>query len=276
MESDNISVLVTLPKDVSTIIIATCEKKNILRQTCTRFCEFASRRKNETILIQPQLYLTQEALDRYLLYYGVLGNTEIVRNLLARGANPNAREDNNITLMYYATRFGYDDIVKMLLEQTDLSDNNKFLCECKKQPICTFSTLTQMRRFNLMKFLLLSFGPIINEDILCVAVRKGYTSAVQLLVDHDADVDTLDKNNERLLYSAWKKKNIQILKILLENGAEVNTTIGYSHTGKVDQDGIAEKEPNTLLDIVGNKEVRNLLIEYGGKKYNDNKGCVIQ
>lgn len=314
-DSVSSSPLLTLPEEASIIVVAACENKNALRQTCKRFCTFASRRKNENILVQPLLHLTQEALDRYLLYYGALGNLAVVRNLLAKGTNPNACEDNGTTLMHHAVRCGYDAIANTLLEHPDLIKldlsnikrpgflnevaRNQFgehLClGCASKPEKLLHSVIQQGWYeaveyllennvsanaknkkgepalvgamkagyiNIMK-LLISKGARITTGYendqydyftpLGRAVEGGYTSALQLLIDHGATGGSM------LLHRAAEKGYILIVKVLLENGAEINLKKEFFWNSSYNV-------IKTPLDVAGNEDVRKFLIAHGGEK----------
>lgn len=212
--------LQALPDEAAIVFVASCENKNALRQTCKRFAEFASRRKNENILLQSQLYLNQEALDHYLVYYGALGNIAIVRNLLAKGANPNATEDNGTTLMHHAMRCGYDDIVKMLSEHPDLIENdtiksNPFLLQFNQSfidrmcPLCVFKA----------------------EKLLFNAIEKGSYAAVEYLFSLNVSVNVVNKEGENALYCAAREGYLNIMKLLISKGAHVNGRLFYDKQG---------------------------------------------
>jgi len=234
------SDLQALPDPAAIIVVASCENKNALRQTSKRFCEFASRRKNENILVQPQLYLTQEALDRYLLYYGALGNTAIVSNLLAKGANPNAREDDGTTLMHHAVRCGYDDIAKILSEHPDLIKQD--LSSIKKPDLDNHLCV---RCINKPKKLLHSM------------IQQGRYEAVKYLLAHNVSANVVNKKSENALYCATECGHINIMELLISKGARISGD-RYGTFG----------ERLFALDIAarnGHTSAVQLLIDYGAK-----------
>jgi len=52
-----------------------------------------------------------------LMYACQRGSTDVVRDLLERGANPNKTDKNNLTALHRACNRGYLDIVKLLIEK---------------------------------------------------------------------------------------------------------------------------------------------------------------
>jgi ankyrin repeat protein len=213
--------LKALPEDVSIGVIASCENKNALRQTCKHFVVLASRRKNETILVQPQLYLNKEALDRYLLYYGALGNTAIVRNLLARGANPNACEDNGMTLMHHAMRCGYDDIENMLLEHPALIKNDTIESNSFASLQCNQSSIDRMCPLCVLK----------ADKLIFNAIEKGSYSAVEYFLSRNVSANVVNKKGESALYCAAQAGYLNIMKLLIRKGAHVNGVSFYDKQG---------------------------------------------
>lgn len=255
--------LQVLPDAAAIIVVASCENKNALRQTCKRFSEFASRRKNENILMHPQLYLTQEALDRYLLYYGALGNINIVCNLLAKGANPNVTEDNGIPLIHYVMVYGYSEIENMLRQHSDFKTidfiNDKNIC---------FLPMVQSKQSSIK----LNFSD--DGDALYYAVKNGLYTMVRDLLAGDMGPENIDKEmfdclshsdvqfggDQNMspfyycinsLHSATHNGHVNIMKLLLDKGAYVNGRGSGYHI------------PLYTALLKGHTSAVQLLIDYG-------------
>lgn len=289
-----------LPDEAAIAVVAACQNKNALRQTCKRFSTFASRIKNENILTQTSLHLTQEALDRYLLYYSALDNTAIVNNLLAKGANPNMCEDNGtVPTRLQCDYDDYNDIKNSLLEDQLLG--RKVITKAEKFcPLCQATKCTY-----LMKFLISNGAQVNCDDYMTPLHRAAYagdTSAVQLLIDHGANVHIEDFLGYTALHYASGHGHIQIVKMLLENGADVNikNRDGATplHHGSLDvhnridkvgvieillQNGARINECDisrlTPLDFTENQDIKDCLIAHGGKKrrqLEEQPGCIIQ
>jgi len=114
-----------LPEEVEHIlifdIVAYCQAKGTLRQTCKYLNDFISQKK-EDLLKHKSLRLTNEALTKFAFYYGHLGDTEIVLNLLEKGFDPNTEksEGNRRTLLHYAAQYGFVGIANALLNHPKL------------------------------------------------------------------------------------------------------------------------------------------------------------
>jgi ankyrin repeat protein len=153
----------------------------------------------------------QLQLDEELLSAASEGNTLKVRELLHKGADPNAAntEGNTLTVLMLAANGGFAPMVKVLVE-------------AGANVNVTASVAAGAAR--------------VNEDItpLMQAVASGDEESVRILLDQGADVNAKDKTtiieddghekeiNRRpvLLYFT----NNTVLRLLLERGADPNVT----------------------------------------------------
>jgi len=119
------------------------------------------------------------------------GHTDIVKALLAHGADVNAKEPHGAsagaTALMYAVVAGHNDIVQVLL--THGADVNA--------------------RENKVGF-----------TALMGAAYNGQTNAVQALVAHGADVNAKNNDGDTALMLAKKKGHKEIVRILKEAGAK--------------------------------------------------------
>ncbi len=180
--------LVNVPEDLFPLIIAYCDVKDSLRETCKYFDTFISNNK-ETVLKQELLRLNEKALTKFLVHYGSLGNSDVVRNLLAKGANPNAR-DNGTSWIY----------------NTTCNLTQKVADSIVSSEVLIASEVLITRNFA-------------NEPLLLIATTNGHSNIVQLLIDYAADVTIKGNYDQTALHHASKNGNVQIAKILLDNGA---------------------------------------------------------
>ena len=98
-----------------------------------------------------------------------------------------------------------------------------------------------------------------NRTALYIASKFNYTDIVRLLLQRGANVDIKDKENRTALYIASKFKHIEIVNLLLQSGANVN---------------IKDKDNQTALYIAssyGHIGVVGALLEHGADTEIKNK-----
>lgn len=93
----------------------------------------------------------------------------------------------------------------------------------------------------------------VDEGNMCFITpcRKGHIDAVRLLIENGADVNVRAKNGNTGLCEASFMGHLDIVKLLIENGADANVIDDYGNT--VLQDGVCS----------GNVEIVKLLLENG-------------
>jgi len=166
---------ITMPKEIWTYIIAHYHIKDDLRKTCTYLRKLASS-TNTDILTHPSLVLSEKALEQFVLYHGASGDSAIVRNLLDKGANPNACGDKHMTLMHYAAQYGYVEIVNMLLKHPALITTD--IANGEESP---FYRALQYNQGATVKQIFLACK-LHGGDALCYAAQKGLLHTTRALL----------------------------------------------------------------------------------------------
>ncbi|KAL6694828.1 ankyrin repeat-containing domain protein [Trichoderma pleuroticola] len=126
------------------------------------------------------------------------GHENVVKILLARGANSGYIAGTFRTPLLFAVQRGHKSIVKLLLD-------NGAKIDFKDEKLV--------------------------ETPLLTAAEKGLDDIVELLLDKGADINSFDRPNDTPLRVASKAGHYGTVKLLLDNGARVDLThYRYQHT----------------------------------------------
>lgn len=211
------------------------------------------------------------------------GYSEVLKILLESGANPNLPRNDGATALMISAQKGYLDIVKLLISY-------------KSDPLFktkTGKTATDLATDESIKFLLSTIGksefdkfcaalkfeqqedaikiaktiePIDSADTLNIsalmyASSYGDLEICKILIDRGANINNLSNDGNTALLYASKNGNPDIVKLLLNQGININIQNKY---------GIS-----SLMRAVnyGNTEVVKLLLESGANlDLKDNNG----
>ncbi|WP_342257708.1 ankyrin repeat domain-containing protein [Spiroplasma endosymbiont of Nomada ruficornis] len=226
--------------------------KNFFEHKNINDCLIKNNEKNEKYnKNEPLVFLLHYAVDNgyfeiveYLLQHGAYVNLkdingctplqiavansdndiEIVKLLIENGADINAQDENNCTILDYAFNNNRIEIIKEILKYDNINDINK------KKYIDIL--LIYFSKYNdILSFRWLNENFKINANIedkksrytpLQIAVKNNNIEMVKLLLENHADIDAQDVDGCTPLHLVVECNNIEMVKLLLENHADVN------------------------------------------------------
>ena len=156
------------------------------------------------------------------------GYSEVVKELLAKNADVNARDKRQFTPLHLASWSGRLDIVRLLIDSgadVNAFDENHFT------PLNFAIDLGYLAVVRL----LLDSGAGVNardndqETPLHSAAREGYLDVARLLIERGADVNARDKDQVTPLHLASKYGRSDVVRILLDSSADANARDGNGH-----------------------------------------------
>lgn len=152
------------------------------------------------------------------------GSAEDIRSALKSGANPNAADDNESTALMCAAGKNTSEAVKLLLDAG--ADVN---AADEEGGTALFRAVGRGDTEIMRALLDAGADPDAQDDegttpIVCAAY-SGYMhrlDAMKILTDSVADLDVRDEDGDTLLINAVRSHKNDVVKFLIENGADVN------------------------------------------------------
>jgi len=191
-----------------------------------------------------------DAGDTALGLASALGNKEIVKHLLAKGADINAIMDDGSTALMRAARTGHTEVVNVLVSggadvnATDRDGNNALMLSAGKgEPASTTVLLSKKCDVNAK-----------NESgssALLLAAKNGHADVVKQLLSTEADIHARDNEGNTALMVASSMGHLEALKILVRKDFEVNAKNHQRRTALI------------MAAINGHKAVVKLLLSRG-------------
>lgn len=211
-------------------------------------------------------------------------NLDLVKFLVNRGADVNARDSGGLTALMFAVQAEDLAIVRFLVDKgadvnrkgsatgyrSDyaIASGRNMWGRCIRQVHTALMLATESSDLEIMEFLIDKGADLnVKDDCGCTALmeaaRRGNLEASEFLIRKGADVNASDKKGRTaLLYtvSPWivwvhtshrRRKNAEIVRLLVDKGADVNAS--------------DKKGTTALMEAasLGNLEIVKFLIEKG-------------
>ncbi len=154
------------------------------------------------------------------------GYTDMVKHLLDNGADTNVQTKNDGTALMWAARKGYIEIIKLLLENGVDQDEDGWT---------VLMAVAREGYVDIVKYLLDNGADVDakykdGSTALMNAIQDGHTETSELLITYGADVNVQDEDGVTALIVALVHDYTDIVKLLLQNGAHVNSKDKYGNT----------------------------------------------
>ena len=184
------------------------------------------------------------------------GHKTLVAYLLDHGANVYHADEYGLTSIHLAAQFGFTEIVQLLIESgADLQrpslDGWTPLHLCYDQPETTHCLLKNGADVN-------DVG-ILGCTSLYFAALHNHPEAVKMLLSFNPDLEII--SNRAALTAATRRGNPEVVRLLLEAGANVNHRIGQNSFPL--QFAVAGNRENTLRILMEYNRKVNLVDDDG-------------
>jgi len=188
-----------------------------------------------------------------LKYAAAKGHLEIVRLLLAKGADPKA--DGNKALLLVPIEHEKMDIVRTLVEAGARVRRPGDRCSWD-DPI---ATATATSNAEIVSYLLKHGGDpngafaVTNESALEIAAAKGDIDIMRMLVQAGASINYRDWNGMSALMQACSHNRTAAVRYLIERGADVSYKDEYGQTAEDFATRSHSKDKKELEALCGGK-----------------------
>ena len=177
--------------------------------------------------------------DEALIKAARLNDVAKAKELLGGAAKPNYRNNiTGVTSLLAAAFYGHADIVQLLIEHG--ADVNNVPWGLTDQRIA--SSGVPVNEMGLLH------AAADGDTALITVIRNNYPDISRVLLDHGADVDVPNRNDELPAYLAARLGRAKIMGELLASGADPNRSQPV------------ERNDRFIMDVNGKEEKRPLLI----------------
>jgi len=170
------------------------------------------------------------ALQKSLQHAADKGDANLVASLIAEGADPNARTENNWTPLMLATIKGHTEIVQRLLDKgADVNArNNKgwtaLMFAVSMGDHDTMRVLFKAKRIDT------NLTDAEGKTALMQAASENNLDSARILLAHKADVNIADRAGETALTIATRRNYTEIIELLKQASADNHSSTSDAYT----------------------------------------------
>lgn len=170
------------------------------------------------------------------------GSLEITKLLLEHGADVNAVNKNGWSALTYAVNGGSKELVELLIAHgADINTDCNFTSAVKNKEMLAILLNNKLDVDKIAE----------SAKALSAAVDCSNKEAVELLINHGANVNATTENGKTALIVAAENSNKEMLELLIKHGANINAADESGYTALM----VAAKH--------NEKEITKFLVERG-------------
>lgn len=200
---------------------------------------------------KPDLITQKPTFFTALMYAAYNGHTEIVQELLSKGAKvEQTGYDGDTTALSLAARAGHIDVFKILLKQ--LENKPEIIKRADNDGMTVLLIAAKKGCLEIVKELLAKMPELIDQKdvigmtVLMIAAENGSVDTLKILLAAKPElIDLVAKNGDTALACAVKSKQFNVVKELLVRGANLQ-----NKEAVIDLMALIPASDSTYADIV--------------------------
>lgn len=207
---------------------------------------------NKEVNIKTLINAVDKENNTALILASKFGYIEVVKILIENGADIDARNNENSTALIEASSFYYE-VVKLLIENgADINAKDYG----GTTALMNASTEDDYINCEICKTLIENGANVNDKDLQGAnALIYGSTflkwdlSIIKLLIDSGIEINAQDKDGYTALMEATISGNYETVKLLIENGADINIK---NNDGKTALDFAEENDYKNIIELLKN------------------------
>lgn len=145
------------------------------------------------------------------------GNKEIIKMLIENGANLDLQNEDKETALMIATEYGEKEIAKLLMEKGADVNLQNVSGETAEILEEKYRIMNEEKYMKSLEIIGKS-----EKDLIVNAIENGNEEMLKALIEKGANVNFQDEDGNTALMLAIEREDEKTAKLLIENGADVN------------------------------------------------------
>lgn len=170
----------------------------------------------------------RDMANNYLLTYAITqNNKKLVNELLINGAKIDIFDSDGRSILYDSIRFGYLDLIKILLDKNVELVGINILNMLDKRGMCPIHYCIQFKNIDILDLFMkydcnINMTNVIGEYPIHLAISSRYSEMVKKIIEYNADINVYLRSGENSLHLSLNFKLNDISELLIDKGININ------------------------------------------------------
>lgn len=170
----------------------------------------------------------RDASNNYLLTYAIVqNNKKLVSELLKHDIKLDIFDNDGRSILYDSIRFGYIDLLKLLLDKNASLVGINILDMLDKRGLAPLHYVIQFKNVEILDLFMnydfnINITNIINEYPIHLAISSMNVELTKKLIMYGADINVLLRTGENCLHLATNFNLTEIALLLIDKGININ------------------------------------------------------